>query len=235
MRGKGIMKSLRKVKVIGAGGIGSHLIEPLSRYLHHSNQEVEITIYDGDNFEDRNQERQRCIGTENKAEYTVNSLKGVFQKIHFRAKSEYVTDENVITAIRENDVVFLCVDNHATRKLVSDRCEELDNVTLISGGNDYTDGNVIVYVRKDGKDVTKPPTALHPKIAKPDDKNPGDTPADRQGCDTQVNINPQLLFTNLAVASCMLNCYYGWEQDKVGFHQIYLDILSQRMRPSPDQ
>ncbi len=229
------MKKTRKIKVIGAGGIGCYLVEPLSRYLSHSEDQIEITVIDGDIYEERNRERQRFTGCNNKAEETISQYREEFPKIHFRSKSEYITDDNVITNIRENDTVMLCVDNHATRKLVSDRCAELENITLISGGNDYTDGNVICYIRKDGKDVTKSPTDLYPKIANPEDKNPGDVVnVERSGCQQQVAAQPQLLFTNLAIASTMLNCYRKCEQEKVNFHQVYVDIDSLRTRPSPD-
>lgn len=229
------MKNTRKIKVIGAGGIGGHLIEPLARYLSYGDDSIEITVIDGDKFEDRNRERQRFVACENKATHTVAQMKEHFPKIHFRAKGEYLTKDNVITSIREGDVVFLCVDNHATRKLVSDRCEELDNVTLISGGNDYTDGNVIVYRREDGEELSRPPTRLYSKIADPEDKNPGEqTDEDRRGCQQEAQANPQLLFANLAIASTMLNCYYACEQGKVNFEQVYVDILTQRSRPAPD-
>ena len=229
------MKKTRKIKVIGAGGIGGHLVEPLSRYLSYSEDACEITIIDGDKFEERNKERQRFTECENKAEHTVAKLKEEFSKIHFRAKGEYLTEDNIISTIREGDVIFMCVDNHATRKLVSDRCEELENVTLISGGNEYTDGNVILYVRKDGQDVTKSPTALHDKIKNPQDKNPGSlTETERLGCQREAQTNPQLLFTNLAVASHMLNCYYSVEQGKVGFEQVYFDIVTHCSRRKPE-
>lgn len=230
------MKQTRKIKVVGAGGIGGHLAEPLARYLSYSEDNCEITVIDGDKFEERNKERQRFGACENKADHTVQLLKGEFPRVHFRAKPEYLTADNVIAAIREGDVVFLCVDNHATRKLVSDRCAELKNVTLISGGNDYTDGNVIVYLRENGKDKTKSPTHLHPKIANPEDKNPGLlNDAERQGCAREAQTHPQLLFTNLAIASTMLNCYYAFEQGKINFEQVYVDIVTQRSRPAPDR
>lgn len=226
----------RKIKVIGAGGIGGHLLEPLCRYLNYTDDYVELTVYDGDRFEERNRERQRFSQCENKAQHTVELLKKDFPKLHIKAKEEYITDDNVITSIRNDDVVFLCVDNHATRKLVSDRCEELDDITLISGGNDYTDGNVILYMRKNGKDITKPPTQLHPKIAEPQDKNPGElNDQERMGCQQEAQTNPQLLFANLAIASAMCNCYYAYEQNKADFEQVYVDILTQRMRPSPEK
>lgn len=229
------MKKTRKIKVIGAGGIGGHLVEPLSRYLSYSEDTCEITVIDGDKFEERNKERQRFTELGNKADHTVAKLKEEFPKIHFRSKGEYLTDDNIISTIREGDVVFMCVDNHSTRKLVSDRCQELDNVTLISGGNDYTDGNVIIYIRENGKNVTKSLTDLYDKIANPQDKNPGKlTDQERMGCQQEAQTNPQLLFTNLAVASHMLNCYYSVEQGKVNFEQVYLDIVTHRSRPTPD-
>jgi molybdopterin/thiamine biosynthesis adenylyltransferase len=228
------MKKTRKIKVVGAGGIGSYLIEPLARYLSCSEDNCEITVIDGDKFEERNKERQRFVACENKAEHTVTQLKPQFPKITFRSKGEYLTPENIISLIREDDTVMLCVDNHATRKLVSDRCQELKNVTLISGGNEYTDGNVIVYRRENGKDLSRPMTQIHPAINSPEDKNPGvEVNEERSGCEQQTQASPQLLFMNLAIASHMLNCYYASEQNKLNFEQVYVDIATHRSRPSP--
>lgn len=226
----------RKVKVIGAGGIGSYLIEPLARYLSYCEDAVEITVIDGDKYEERNRERQRFSEFGNKARETVSQYKEDFPKVHFRAREEFITEDNVVSLIREGDTVMMCVDNHATRKLVSDRCAELKEVTLISGGNDLTDGNVICYIRNNGKDVTRSPTDIDKKIANPNDVNPGDiTDAERSGCQQQTEQHPQLLFTNLAIASTMLNVYRKCEQDKVEFHQVFVDIDTLRSKPSPDQ
>lgn len=222
----------KRIKVIGLGGIGSYLIEPLCRYLCHKTDYVELMLIDGDTYEDRNRQRQQFVEKGNKATVTRESLRLKFPEIHFRDKPEYITEDNVVTHIRENDTVFLCVDNHATRKVVSDRCEELDNVTLISGGNDETDGNVIYYARKDGEDITKPPTKLDPKIAKPEDSNPGVT---RDGCEARMNTTPQLLFTNLAIASMMCNVFYAHEEGNADFEQVYVDIVTMRSKPAPER
>ncbi len=231
------MKSTRKFKVIGAGGIGSHLVEPLARFLSLSlgDNHCELTVIDGDKFEEKNRARQRFVNKTFKSEETVSPLATQFPNVHFRTKTEYVTDANVVTSIRENDFVFLCVDNHATRKLVSDRCEELDNVTLISGGNDYTDGNVMIHIRRDGKNITRPMTALYPKsIGAPQDKNPGDVAAHSGGCQAEVESQPQLLFTNLAAASNMLNAFLAIEQNKAKFEQVYFDVITQCHRVTPE-
>lgn len=224
------MKKTRKIKVIGSGGIGVHLIEPLSRYLSCSDDNCEITVIDGDTFEERNRERQRFVELENKAMETVNTLSESFPKIHFRAIKKYVVEDNIISMIRENDIVFLCVDNHATRKLVSERCGELDDVLLISGGNDYTDGDVLIYLRKNGKDITQPLTAL-PEINDYEDENPGDVDDDRQGCQEEIQEgSAQLLFMNLDIASLMLNCYYAHEQGKLDYYRVFTDISTHARR-----
>jgi molybdopterin/thiamine biosynthesis adenylyltransferase len=226
----------KKIKVIGAGGIGGWLLEPLAQYLNYCEEQAEITIIDGDKFEDRNMDRQRCQAMENKAVHAANRLTLMFSKVFFRSQNKFVVEDNVVQMIREQDVVFCCVDNHATRKLVSDRCRELRDVVLISGGNNFTDGNVNIYCRENGKDQQRPITEYQPKIADPQDKNPGDlTDAERQGCQEQARSDPQLLFMNFAIASAMLNVYYAHEQGVANFEQVYVDILQQRMRPSPEQ
>jgi molybdopterin/thiamine biosynthesis adenylyltransferase len=228
------VKEVKRIKVVGLGGIGSHLVEPLAKYLEHTDAIVEITLIDGDVYENKNRSRQRVPKLGNKASVTVENLRPQFAKVTLTAVPEYVTEDNALQTIREKDVVFLCVDNHATRKVVSDRCKELDDVVLISGGNDLTDGNVIYYRRTDGEDVTRAPTELFQEIAAPEDFVPGT--AGSQGCERQMESSPQLLCTNLAAASHMLNLYYGHEQGTVeGVEQVYFDIRTHRSRPSPER
>ena len=83
----------------------------------------------------------------------------------------YVTPRRAVSLIQERDVVFCTPDNHATRRLVERRCARLSDVALFSGGNDDvedgctgTSGNVQVYLRADGRDVTNPLSTFHPEI-----------------------------------------------------------------------
>lgn len=233
------MKKTRKIKVIGAGGIGSHFIEPMARYLSYSEDNIEITIIDGDSYEERNRERQSFLDLGNKAEVTVKELREKFPKIHFKAQPVFINKKNVISLIRDGDEVMLCVDNHNTRKTVCERCEKLNNVALFSGGNEITDGDVNVYIRKDGKDGkehNRSMLELFPKVANPEDQNPGDlTDEERLGCEREAENNPQLLFTNLAIASTMCNCYYAYEQGKLNFERVCLDIMTQCSRTKPEK
>jgi hypothetical protein len=54
------------------------------------------------------------------------------------AVESYVNESNIAALLRGglHNVILLCVDNHATRKLVNDHCATLPDVCLISGGND---------------------------------------------------------------------------------------------------
>jgi hypothetical protein len=150
------------------------------------------------------------------------------------AVPEYVTPENIDRLIRADDHVLLCVDNHPTRKLVSDHCATLDSVALFSGGNDGVEppgrlgtyGNVQVYLRQAGRDVTAPLTRFHPEIANPKGKLPTEL-----SCVELAQSVPQVLFTNLAVASAMLNAFLAFTCGRLHYQEVKLDVLAARMLP----
>jgi hypothetical protein len=99
---------------------------------------------------------------------------------------------------------------------------------LLSGGNELTDGNVQVFVRANGRNVTAPLTAFHAEIAQPPDQSPGEL-----GCGALVDEGqPQLLFTNVAVASALLNAFYTVVVlGEPEYDEVYLDIRRARMVP----
>jgi molybdopterin/thiamine biosynthesis adenylyltransferase len=220
---------MRQIKVIGVGGIGCALLPHLARYLQAKGDAARVTLVDGDAFEARNADRQAFGRLGNKATVKAMELAQQFEGLSFRAVPEYVTPENVEAVVRSGDVVFLGVDNHATRRVVSERCQKLAEVTLISGGNDYTDGNVQVYLRRADRDVTLPLTRLHPEIADPKDRSPHELSCE----ELSRGAAPQLLFANLAVASAMLNAFYACEMGRLQYGEVYLDILEGRANPVP--
>jgi molybdopterin/thiamine biosynthesis adenylyltransferase len=205
-----------KVKVIGVGGIGGCLLPVLCRLLNYGSSmysfdEVDIGLIDGDQYEERNRDRQAFRDRGNKAEINLTSLEEDFPNLFFRAHPTYITEENIGMLIKDGDVVFLCVDNHKTRRLVSRYCEdELQNVVLLSGGNDLTDGSLQVFIRKDGWNQTLPlDSQFHPEIADPQDEHP-DEVEEREGCLEEQVSAPQLLVANNMAAATMLNAFHGW-------------------------
>jgi molybdopterin/thiamine biosynthesis adenylyltransferase len=210
-----------EIKAIGIGGIGCALLPFLCRYLQYSGEGARLTLIDGDRFERGNAARQAFSGLGNKAEVKSRELAREFEAVAFRSMPEYVTEDNVGRLIGAGEVVFLMVDNHASRLLVSRHVSSLSDLSLISGGNDYEDGNVQVYVRQGGLDLTPSLARYHPEIAAPQDRNPA-----ALSCEELMAAGaPQLLFANLMVASLMLNAFYALRQGRLNYSEVYLDIV----------
>jgi hypothetical protein len=155
-----------------------------------------------------------------------------------RSRSEYLTQETKADLIREGDFVLLCVDNHATRKLASDRLSELANGVLISAGNDGvgegergTYGNLQIFARRDGEVFAGAPLdRFHPEIANPLDRSP-----EELDCLELAALGaPQLLPINLAMASAMLSAVVRFLMPPEGepmYDEVCLDILDATMSP----
>jgi hypothetical protein len=230
------------IKLIGLGGVGSIVARYLAMFLASLNRNVRLVLIDGDSFEPSNATRMFFTNFGNKALVTREGLLPQFvnSSLALIAIEEYVTAKNVARLIHEGDTVILTVDNHATRKLVSDFCaQELREVCLISGGNDGvgpdgsgrvlrgTFGNVQAYVRRAGADLTPSLTQYHPEIRKPVDHAPSD-----KSCTELVTSVPQLLFTNLTVASAILNTYWLHVCGALHYAELSFDIAEGLMRPS---
>jgi len=156
------------------------------------------------------------------------------------AVEEYVTAANLGRLVREGDLVLLAVDNHATRKLVDEHCARLSDVTLISGGNDGvgldgagrerrgTFGNVQIHRRRAGREESPALSRFHPEIADPRDAHPDDV-----SCTAALARVPQLLFTNLATASALLNAFLLHLCGELDYAELAFDIRDGLMRPVP--
>lgn len=216
-----------EIKVIGIGGIGCSLLPFLGRYLNYRGERARVTLIDGDEFDRSNVDRQAFGTLGNKARVKAGEMAREFQHPSFRAIPEYVTEANIAQHVQDGDTIFLAVDNHKTRKLVSDHCEKLAAVTLISGGNDFTDGNVQVHIREGGRDRTAPITRFHPEIRNPRDRSPAE-----MSCEELMEQRaPQLLFTNLAIASAMLNAFFSISEGTLQYGEVYLDIIEGKSNP----
>ena len=212
------------VKVIGAGGIGTCLLDNLCRVLNYGTSmynfdEVYLGLVDGDQYEEKNLPRQRFEQRGNKSEVTVKRLEEQFPDLFLESIPLYINDKNINTVLGGADVVFMCVDNHKTRRMVSHFCAEQDNIILISGGNDSSEdgsqgqmGDVQVFVRKDGENQTLPPHEYHDAIENPpeDDEHPEEVEAEeRIGCLEEQMGAAQLLISNNFAATLMLNTFHG--------------------------
>lgn len=221
-----------RIVVVGCGGIGSQLIRNLLMFLTYSipgGYKGEVVLVDGDIFEAKNSQRQ-IFGAIDVGRNKATSLANLYRQdfpLNIRAAGSYLDAVNARMTIGEDSMVFSCVDNHKTRKLISDRCKQLDNVVLVSGGNDYHDGNVQTYQRIDGEDVCMPIDHFgHPEIADPKDQHPSEV---ETHCHTEVESAPQLVFANAMAATLMNNAaYHVFTTGKVKEADLYFDCAQNR-------
>jgi len=211
------------IKIVGLGGVGSILVERLCRFLNYaSDVDAIMTLADGDIYEAKNYERQEFSTFGNKAEVKASDLELQFPQIGIEVYPAFLNELTTPDVVKEGDIVFLCVDNHKTRMIVNNYCKKLKDVTLISGGNELTDGNVQIYVRSNNKDMSPDIAAYHPEIANPDDKLP-----DELSCEQLSNSDPQLYFANLGVATIMCWSFYNVViRSKLEASEVYFDITN---------
>jgi len=217
-----------RIKIIGLGGVGTYLCDALCRYLNYGEaSDIIVTMVDGDSYEQKNLQRQVFTDFGNKAETKKADMQELYDRLKFENINSFVNSENIRRIVYSGDIVFVCVDNHQTRKVVSDYATTLDDITIISGGNEFTDGNVQIYVRKGGIDITPSLTDYHPEIETPGDRSPED-----MGCEELAKAAPQLLFTNLTVATIMCWVFYALilQKDPVAFAEIYFDLETMSVR-----
>ena len=224
---------IEKIVIIGLGGIGSFLSLVLCRFLNFSKHGKVVWLVDGDKYNLKNKERQNIRSlfdtNKNKAEAQATNLKALFSIITIVPIEEFITENNASEIVTEKSVVFLCVDNHATRKLVSDQCKRVQDVILISGGNEKTDGNIQVYIKKNGRSRTPPIEKFHPEIENPEDRNPAELSCEEL---SQMPGSEQIIFTNLMAACLMLNAFHTIVTEKpLKYTEVYFDIIQNKATP----
>jgi hypothetical protein len=205
---------LARTIVIGAGGTGGQLIAPLARLLsHHPNagREHDITIIDGDVFEDHNRARQHAGEAQtgmNKAAWTAELCHR--QGLAVIPVDAYLDQPLLRRLLRRGYAPVLlvaAVDNDATRKLCIDvLLEGEQDFLFVTPGNSSADdpaaaikGNVLWFGRYDGEPIGLNPALVFPNIELPQDAAP------RYGsCAAHAPSAPQLIAANALAAAYTL-------------------------------
>lgn len=210
-----IQVSDRPMIAIGLGGIAAGWLPAIMYYCDTGVLPFPVIwLIDGKRFRADNASRQHFLKEDNKAAELCRLWGRLYPKVTMRYRPEFVTRENVAELILDPAVVLLAPDNHATRRIVSDYVETLDDCLLISGGNDAidektgkdgTEGAVLVHFRVAGQNLTPPITRHHPEIAQPADQLPNEV-----GCSELVHSQPQLAATNFLVGQNMAELLYRY-------------------------
>lgn len=222
--------SARVYVLIGAGGTGSLLFDPLIRYLtaHHRNREDNnfiLAIIDGDEVEPKNLDRQLFAGNfvgENKA----NALVAQYEHDALRAIPEFLGDDNVTTRINDGDTVLIAADNFDVRARIQAHALTLQNITVINGGNERSDGSLQVWIRRDGLNITPPLSFMHDEILRPSPHDPS-----KLNCQQRAELpgGEQTIVANMMSATQMLNAVrhlHEWEDEKreLRWHEVFFDL-----------
>ena len=226
------------IDVIGLGGTGSWLVRALTPYLDSPTGPEgpprfvgKLVLVDGDDYESANRGRQHFPKIGNKAAVLAEAVNHTTTHFTTRGLAVYLGREvsegpHRSTPIRdvvgEGHTVFVCVDNHATRKLVFEHAATLRNVVVLSAGNDYDDGNVMLYVRKEGKDLCPNPLSYQEDIRDAAGKLPG-----QMSCEElAANGTPQLIAANLWAATLLLSAYHAYTSGKLDTKSpiVYFDV-----------
>lgn len=233
---KEMLSKFKHIRVIGCGGIGSSLLPDLLRFVNYSLKDIitEVGLIDGKLVKQKNLERQDFneidVGTP-KTDALRDKYEMSFVDILLESNAAYINDDNIAKLIQDGSVIFMGVDNNKTRRMISRYCRDnLNNVILISGGNEMVDGNVQFFVKSNGEVITTNPEALeerHPDITNPTDKRP-----DEMTCEELEVSEPQIIFTNRMVATLMLNCFSTIfrEQELPHYDEVWFDTAINQAR-----
>lgn len=228
----------KQVYVIGAGGIGSHLMESLSRLLaYHKDGTRNITLIDGDSYEEKNRVRQlfdsKFVG-QNKAEVLAKKIEEAVFPIRYipdyvdKEKFSQILENSLINR-RDLFLVVTAVDNHATRKAIIEALDsgEYPNFVFLSGGNGHSNGQVLSYVKLLGEKGTVHPLDKYPDLRNPEDHIPG-TP----GCQAQAPDTPQLITANAGAALGLLWTIYAMLEDSAEWYEeLHFDSKKMKIVP----
>jgi len=238
-----MLSFIRNIAVIGLGGIGTWFVPPFARFLHEKRFSGELLLADGDTFSALNLNRQDAETAEigrHKAAAVAQRLARSMPGLHLRTCTEFVRAENVAQAVNEKSLVVMAVDNHPARAVVARHAATLRDICVLSAGNDKWDGNVHVYLRRAGRDMSVPLIERHPEIGI---SRSGDRAT--LGCDELIALGQsQLLVTNFLAAGALLVAFHAlWDRDEIHKsrthrqspvpQEIFFDVRSQAMSAIP--
>jgi sulfur-carrier protein adenylyltransferase/sulfurtransferase len=132
-----------KVLVIGAGGLGC----PALQFLTGCGIGI-LGVADFDTVAESNLHRQFLYNVDDvgksKASTAVKKLSIYNPYIHFNTHNIIIDEENVLSILKEYDVVVDCTDNFTVRYLINDACVILDK-PLVYGAIHQAEGHVTVF------------------------------------------------------------------------------------------
>ena len=214
--------------IVGVGGTGGYVLQQVARLLYSLKEQgrriPSVLLCDGDVVKQKNLLRQYFLEQDvgrKKAEVLAERYSRAYG-IDIAAYPEYLTAETNLKEIGVEDgsIVVGAVDNGSTRRLLHEKLHQWRHIVYVDCGNSAVtvpndpnhidryqlaaiknsgwEGQVVVGVRANGRDVLPFPGEVFPDLIEPD-QLPTEV-----SCGEVVVSNPQRLFTNLMAATMVL-------------------------------
>ena len=195
------------IDVVGVGGIGSALIEPLVRLLIYSNDTPKtLVLWDGDVIEDTNLNRQH-FANHDIGKFKVFAIRDRLSDIisnsslNLKTRKFYLNESIYTKELLERQgrtLVITSVDNVKTRSDVMKAIRAVGvDVVMISPGNGLDDGQVISWGLIGGEEYGTCRLDFDIDYQKPPDAIPN-------SCMSNYSSTPQLITANNMAASITL-------------------------------
>lgn len=202
---------------IGLGGTGSRLLQMASTlYYSFSNSSVgkknlQITIVDGDVYEQKNMFNQPCIPGDigkSKAEVLARRYQ-MPSGIPINYVNRFLTNKSDVTSLLKQygnyiNVIITCVDNDESRCMIHEVFKSQKNLIWIDAGNEKASGQVVMGVRANGCTYLPSVVDLYPTILEKTTKLYNGEGCSR-GLPADVRKISQNLITNVTSATLCLN------------------------------
>ncbi len=135
------------VVVVGQGGLGGTVTEILAR-IGIGN----LTLVDGDVFEDSNLNRQLLSNVENlgekKAEIGAQRTRAINPAVNVQAVTDFFSKDNGLKILNDADLAVDCLDSIPDRFLLEDASRK-KNIPLVSAAIGGTSGQAMVIFPED--------------------------------------------------------------------------------------
>lgn len=192
---------LNSVMVIGVGGVGGWLIEPLTKLLsYHPHGTKMIYVVDGDEVEKSNLNRQN-FSQENVG---LSKTRAIYKKtklaeINYIPKYlTYKTANDIFQYLKEPFLLVTSVDNQKTRKLIYNKLKSFQDYYWINPSNGYDNSQTSIHIKRRGVENTSDPKQRYANLR----ENLNEVEEEEgEGCEVLSVFSPQLLAANY-MASC---------------------------------
>lgn len=223
--------------LVGLGGVGSILAEPLCRFLFFTNPDLPVVLVDGDHYELSNQTRQLfdpSADQQNKAEYHGQRL--LQYGLNVSHHSNYMSIDYLDHTVSRYQcpLIIAAVDNDATRAMMLRRLEaNHSSFFWISPANGTVEeGNprhaqVLFWAKIDNQPVGLDPRALYQNL-----RNPMDFVPRKNSCIEKAESDTQVITANFTAAAMALQTVDNLFHMKPLYTSVELDYGLSAILPS---